>query len=226
VSDGRPRLVALELAADPDAWRACGFTVDTGGRCRIGTTDVVLRGAAAGDGSGIVGWTVAGVIPADDGLDGLATAVAEGDASTGEPAPAHANGVSAIDHVVVSTPDTARTFEALEAAGFEVRRVRDAGTPQRPLRQGFLLFSDVLLEVVGPPEPLEGAGDAPAEFWGVTLVAGDLGAAARAFGVHLGAPRDAVQAGRRIAVVAAEAGLGTRVALMTPRAGASSVRVA
>jgi hypothetical protein len=212
-------LVALELAADPGAWRACGFTVDGGGRCRIGTTDVVLRGddAAAGGRSGILGWTVAGAIPADDGLDGLATTVAEGDAPAAASAPAHPNGVSAIDHVVVSTPDTARTFEALEAAGFEVRRVRDAGTPARPLRQGFLLFADVLLEVVGPPEPLEGTGRAPAAFWGVTLVAGDLGAAGRAFGGHLGAPRDAVQAGRRIAVVAREARLGARVALMTPR---------
>jgi hypothetical protein len=220
VSEARPRLVALELAADPDAWRACGFTVDAGGRCRIGTTDVVLRADAAGAGrAGIVGWTVAGAIPADDGLDGLATTVAESDAAAPEPAPAHPNGVLAIDHVVVSTPDTARTFEALEAAGFEVRRVRDAGTPERPLRQGFLLFTDVLLEVVGPPEPLEGTGGAPAAFWGVTLVAGDLDGAARAFGGHLGAPRDAVQVGRRIAVVAREAGLGARVALMTPRVG-------
>ncbi|MDX6726412.1 MAG: hypothetical protein QOK49_1217 [Baekduia sp.] len=216
MSEARPRLVALELAADPGAWRACGFTVDAGARCRIGTTDVVLRaGAAAAGRAGILGWTVAGAIPADDGLDGLATAVAESDAAAS--APAHLNGVIGIDHVVVSTPDTARTFEALEAAGFEVRGVRDAGTPERPLRQGFLLFADVLLEVVGPPEPLEGTGGAPAAFWGVTLVAGDLDGAARAFGGHLGAPRDAVQAGRRIAVVAREAGLGARVALMTPR---------
>jgi hypothetical protein len=33
----------------------------------------------------------------------------------------------------------------------------------------------------------------------------------------LSAPRAAVQAGREIAIVAREAGLGVRVALMTPR---------
>ena len=78
MSEARPRLVALELAADPGAWRACGFTVDAGGRCRIGTTDVVLRADAAAAGrAGILGWTVAGAIPADDGLDGLDTVVGE-----------------------------------------------------------------------------------------------------------------------------------------------------
>jgi hypothetical protein len=48
-------------------------------------------------------------------------------------------------------------------------------------------------------------------------VAGDLAAAAASFGATLSAPRPAVQAGREIAVVAREAGLGVRVALMTPR---------
>jgi hypothetical protein len=211
----RPRLVALELRAEPDAWRAAGFAVDAGGRCRIGTTDLVLAG---GDG-GFAGWTIAGAIPGDDGLDGVPTRVdAAAPASTpGAPA-AHPNGVRAIDHVVLTTPDTARTFETLEAAGFALRRVRDAGTPERPLRQGFLLFADVLLEVVGPPEPAPGTASAPAALWGITLVAQDLGAAAAAFGAgSLSAARPAVQPGREIAVVARAAGLGVRVALMTPR---------
>jgi hypothetical protein len=211
VSQERPRLVALELRAPPEAWRAAGFAVDGGGRCRIGTTDLVLAG---GDG-GFAGWTVSGAIPGDDGLDGVPTQVASGDDAIGE---AHPNGVRAIDHVVLTTPDTARTFETLEAAGFALRRVRDAGTPQRPLRQGFLLFADTLLEVVGPPEPVPGTAAAPAALWGITLVAGDLAATAAAFGDGLvSAPRAAVQQGREIAVVAREAGLGVRVALMTPR---------
>jgi hypothetical protein len=213
----RPRLVALELRADPDAWRAAGFSVGEDGRCRIGTTDLVLSG---GDG-GFAGWTIAGAIPGADGLDGIATRVAAGDGPLPEaPAATHPNGVTAIDHVVLATPDTARTFETLEAAGFALRRVRDAGTPERPLRQGFLLFADVLLEVVGPPEPAPSTGDGaggPASLWGITLVATDLVVAGRSFGATLGAPRAAVQAGREIAVVDRAAGLGVRVALMTPR---------
>ncbi len=210
----RPRLAALELRAEPDAWRAAGFTVGDDGRCRIGMTDLVLSGGAGG----FAGWTIAGAIPGEDGLDGVATHVAPDGEPVNEQAPAtHPNGVSAIDHVVLATPDTARTFETLEAAGFALRRVRDAGTPERPLRQGFFLFSDALLEVVGPPEPAPGTADGPASLWGITLVSTDLTAAAAILGDTLSAPRPAVQAGREIAVVAREAGLGVRVALMTPR---------
>lgn len=210
----RPRLAGLELRAEPDAWRAAGFTVDGDGRCRIGTTDLVLSG---GDG-GFAGWTITGAIPGEDGLDGVATrVVTEAVPVPGEAPATHPNGVSAIDHVVLATPDTARTFETFEAAGFALRRVRDAGTPERPLRQGFFLFSDALLEVVGPPEPAPGTAEEPASLWGITLVSTDLSAAATSLGDTLSAPRAAVQAGREIAVVAREAGLGVRVALMTPR---------
>jgi hypothetical protein len=207
----RPRLVELLVAAAPAAWAAAGFAVSGDGRCRIGTTDLVLAG---GDG-GMLAWTLDGAIPADDGIDGLATTV--GRATPELPAPDHPNRVVAIDHVVVATPDTARTFEALEAAGFELRRVRDAGTPDRPLRQGFLLLAEAIVEVVGPPEVQAGTEDQPASFWGLTLVAADLDAAAAAMGGRLGPPRDAVQPGRRIATVRREAGLGLPVALMTPR---------
>jgi hypothetical protein len=212
VTGDRPRLVELHVAGPPAAWATAGFAVGGDGRLRVGSTDLVLTG---GDG-GITGWTLEGAIPADDGLDGLRTAV--GRATPERPAPPHPNGVLAIDHIVVATPDTARTFEALDAAGFELRDVRDAGTPQRPLRQGFLLLEEAVVEVVGPPEP-DAADEphGPARFWGITFVSGDLGAAARIMGDRLGAARDAVQPGRRIAVVDREAGLGVRVALMTPR---------
>jgi hypothetical protein len=209
----RPRLVALDLAGDADAWRAAGFTVSDAGVVRVGTTDVRLRAA----GEGFLGWTIAGAVPDGDGtLEGVPTAVASPDdaASDAPPAAPHPNGVSAIDHVVLATPDTTRSFEALEAAGFALRRVRDASDT---LRQGFFLFSDLVLEVVGPPtpEPATAAGHGPASLWGMTLVAPDL--AAPAFGRHLGAPRAAVQPGRHIAVFDRAAGLGARVALMSPR---------
>jgi hypothetical protein len=214
----RPRLVSLDLVAAAEPWRAAGFAVEDG-HVRIGTTDLVFSpaGAGAGSGSGLLGWTVAGAIPAaQDGLDGVPTAVSAEPRAPGEAtsaaAPPHPNTVTAIDHVVLATPDTVRTFEVLEAAGFTLRRVRDAG-PE--LRQGFFLFADLILEVVGPPEPRPGTAQDRARLWGVTLVASDLPAAARASGAS--APREAVQAGRQIAIVPKDAGLGTRVALMSPR---------
>lgn len=206
----RPRLVALELRADPGAWRAAGFAVDDAGVCRVGTTDLALTGGADASG-GFAGWTLAGAIPEAGGLEGVPTRTVAA-APDPTPAPAHPNGVVAIDHVVLATPDTTRTFAALEAAGFALRRIRDAGPD---LRQGFFLFADTLLEVVGPPEPQPGAAAASASLWGITLVAGDL--AAPAFGPHLRPPRPAVQPGREIAVFDRAAGLGVRVALMTPR---------
>jgi catechol 2,3-dioxygenase-like lactoylglutathione lyase family enzyme len=198
----RPRLVALELDEDPAAWAALGFDVRDG-TCRIAATSLRLRGG----GGGIAGWTLAGV--ALDALDGLPTALGE---LAEREAPRHPNGVVAIDHVVVATPDTARTYAALREAGIDLRGVTEAGTARR----AFGLLADALVEVVGPLEP-DGAG--PASFWGLTVVTEDLDAAAALLGERLGAPRDAVQPGRRIATVrGAAAGIGTPVAFMTPRA--------
>jgi hypothetical protein len=205
----RPRLVALDVAARAAAWRAAGFAVGDDDVVRLGTTDVRLHA----EGEGLLGWTLSGAVPDGDGtLEGVPTTVGT---PSDAPVPAHPNGVAAIDHIVLATPDTTRTFEALEAAGFALRRVRDAGPD---LRQGFFLFADLVLEVVGPPEP--GPEGGSASLWGVTLVAPDL--TAPAFGPHLSAPRDAVQPGRKIAVFDRAAGLGTRVALMTPRADAAT----
>lgn len=206
----RPRLLALDVAADAAAWRAAGFAAGEDGTVRIGATALRLRPGAR---HGFLGWTLSGAVPDGDGtLEGVPTTVGAPVDAPAAP-PSHPNGVTAIDHVVLATPDTTRTFEALEAAGFALRRVRDAGPD---LRQGFFLFQECVLEVVGPPEPrADGDDGAAAGLWGITLVAPDLTRAA--FGPHLGAPRDAVQPGRRIAVFDRAAGLGVRVALMTPR---------
>jgi hypothetical protein len=205
----RPRLVELAVAGAAADWEAVGFVVDGAGRCRVGSTDLVLREGAGG----IEGWSLDGAIPADDGIDGVPTAVKAAD--PGRPAPAHPNGVVAIDHVVVMTPDTVRTFEAFEAAGFELRAVRDAGTPQEPLRQGFLLTAEAVVEVVGPPEPADGG---PSRLWGVTFVVEDLDATCATLGTRVSRPREAVQPGRRIAALRRAAGLTVPVAFMTPRA--------
>lgn len=82
------------------------------------------------------------------------------------------------------------------------------------LRQSFFVVGDALLELVGPAAP---EGDGPAAFWGLVAAVADLDAACAALGDLIAPPRDAVQPGRRIAVVRREAGLGTALALMTPR---------
>ena len=82
------------------------------------------------------------------------------------------------------------------------------------VRQGFFLVGDLLLEVIDGTGLPDGA---PARFWGMTLVVSDIDAAAALLGERLGAIKDAVQPGRRIATVRPEASGGLPLALITPR---------
>jgi hypothetical protein len=184
----------LLIGGPAEPWRAIG----------VGDQVARIRFAFEAKGSGIVGWRVRGA--RDEDVDGLRTLGS--DAAEREPAEGP---YLAVDHVVASTPDFDRTRAALAAAGFEERRVRDAGPDAR---QAFYVVGDALLELVGPREP---NGDGPAAFWGLVLVVEDIDAAAERLGPLAGTPRDAVQPGRRIVTLRREAGLGTAVALMTPR---------
>jgi hypothetical protein len=189
-----PAVAAVDLALTPDRWRALGFTVGEDGESQVGATTVRLVGAAA-DGSPLLpAWELRGPGGAQPAaVDGLPTRWSAAPAATA--AMRHANTATAVDHVVLRTPDTGRTFAALEATGMQLRRERTAGTGSRALRQGFFRHGEAIVEVVGPLQP---AGDDPAAL---------LGAAA-------GAVRDAVQPGRRIVTVHAEATGGLPLALM------------
>ena len=200
------RLAALAVADEPAAWSDAGFVVDDAGRCLLGDVAVVLT---PGTGTGVRAWAVEGLTGPVDGLPAI-------DLPPEEPAPAtalHPNGTTAVDHVVVMTPDLDRTVGALEAAGLEARRVRDADAGGKPIRQVFFRLGDPVLEVVGPPEP---SGDGPARFFGLALTVADLDATATALGDRLGEPKDAVQPGRRIATLRRSAGCTTAIAFMSP----------
>ncbi|KUI24084.1 glyoxalase [Mycobacterium sp. IS-1742] len=173
----------------PDAWRGAGFTVDTDDVCRIGGVRIRLAGADRG--SGIVGWSLRG-LPADSAVDGIPTT--RSDATAAEPA-THANGVTAIDHVVLMSPDLGRTVDALAALGVAPRRERDAELGGRPIRQVFFRLGEVILEVVGSPDT---AGAGPSTLWGITYAVADLDATASYFGARTAPVKPAVQPGRRI----------------------------
>lgn len=206
-----PTIDELTVADEPAAWAELGFAVD-GDLCLLGDVRVRLAGPAAG--RGLCAWSLRDLAAAE--LDGLPTSRSRGDRPT--PAPAHPNGVAALDHVVVVTPDLERTVAAAAAAGLELRRIREEPTPAGAPRQAFFRLGAPVLEVVQEPDDVvERAGrDRPAFFWGLALAVPDLEAAAARLGDRVGPVRDAVQPGRRIATLRRSAGLSLPVALITP----------
>ncbi|HEX9681453.1 MAG TPA: hypothetical protein VGA13_00070 [Acidimicrobiales bacterium] len=216
-----PRLVRLTVADDPAAWEKAGFTVDEG-TCWIDDVEMVLTG---GPGRGLVSWTLTGVdagaLPTsndfagngdandhgddvDGWIDGLAThLIGAGELSAASQRTPHPNGVTFIDHVVVLSPDLDRSTAVLERIGIKSRRVRDVDESQYGFeaRQVFFRLGRPILEMIGPKEPLGDAGDRPLHCYGLAHTTDDLDGLAARLGDDIGAVKDAVQSGRRIATL-------------------------
>ena len=190
----------LVIADEPAAWAALGFAPGQDGAFALGRLRVRLAGGSAG--RGLVALHVDGL--GGERPDGLPVVAGGAAARTPAPASAHPNGALAIDHLVAFTDDRDRTAGALAAAGGDVRR--RGGPPELPAPMAFVRFGELIVEVA------EAGG--PARFWGLTVRVADLDALA---GPLLGAPRPAVQPGRRIVTVSRAAGLSLAVALITPR---------
>jgi hypothetical protein len=206
-----PSLDELTVADGSAAWRACGFEVD-GDVCTVGETRIRL--APDRGGKGLTAWSLRNLESTE--LDGLVTS--RSDRPLPEERPVHPNGVTALDHVVVISSDLDRTIVALQAAGLDLRRVREEPTPAGAPRQAFFRLGEPVLEVVqAPAEAVERTGgDRPAFFWGLAFLAPDLEATAASLGDRVSEVRGAVQPGRRIATLRRCAGLSLPVALISP----------
>jgi hypothetical protein len=196
----------------PEAWEAAGFAVDADGSCRIGAVRVRLVGRDGG--KRILGWSLRDAPPArlaDGVVDGLPTTAS--DAPPVEPG-THPNGATHIDHVVVLSPDLARTTAALEALGVASRGDRSTDSYGAPMRQVFFRLGEVILEVVGQPDS---TGEGDPGFFGLAITVADLDAAGALLGPALGDAKDAVQEGRRIATLRhRDLGMSVATALMSP----------
>lgn len=177
----------IRIADSHGAWRALGFTVN-GDVCQVGS----VRFRFGGEGAGITGWTLV-----------------DADARSG--APTHPNHVTKIDHVVLMSPDLARTAKELrDAYGLEVLRERDAGA----FKQLFLRLGEAVLEVIGPHEP----GPGEDNFWGITFRVDDIDALAAHLGERVGRIKDAVQPGRQITTLRGQdIGISPAIAFISPR---------
>jgi hypothetical protein len=130
-----------------------------------------------------------------------------------QPTPIHQNGVIALDHVVVATPDFHRTITAFVSSGIGLRRTRDAGTSEHPAKQGFFRLGETVVEVVGSPAA---SPTGPAHFYGLAFTVADLASTAAFLGERLRPPRRAVQTGRWIATLDRAAGSSVPMAFMSP----------
>ena len=193
--------IASLLVGDPaGAWKDLGFAVEAD-RSHVSGIAHLLGGPERG----VRRWGLRG-LDGDDGIDGL---TGGGPSEEAEPTPGHPNGVVALDHLVVTTPDLGRTIEHLEEAGIDLRRTRNAGRAH----QAFFKLGEVVLEVVGPPQP---AGDGPARFMGLAWTVADLDQTAAVLGDRLHPAKAAVQPGRRIATLDRAAGSTVPMAFMSP----------
>jgi len=119
--------------------------------------------------------------------------------------------------VVLATPDCDRTIAAFEVTGLAARRTRHIDTYGSPMRQTFFRAGEVIVELVGPEAP---SGDGPAGFFGLALTVADLETTGDYLGDGMGAPKDAVQPGRRIATLRhRDLGMSVAIALMSPEPG-------
>ena len=209
------RVASLLIEGDRDLWRSLGLTVTVDGIVPLYGTSLriiepVEPSPASGLPGGIVGWELSGVsADVPNSVDGLNTLVVPARSPLFAD---HEMGAVGLDHVVVLTGDLQRTSAAITGAtGCELKRIREVGT----MRQGFHRIGGggLIVEIVERPEV---EGD-EAGFWGLVINVEDLDAAYRLLGEdRIGAPKDAVQPGRRIATIREDVGLGLPVALMTP----------
>jgi hypothetical protein len=216
-----PTIDTIVIADPPETWAAAGFAVDDDGTCRVGSVRIHLAGPEAG--KRIVSWAVRDIPPATTSIDGLPTEASSTDSSSEAP-PAHDNGVEVIDHLVILSPDVDRTIAALGAVGVEARRSRAVDSEQYGFeaRQTFFRMGEVILELIGPNEPMDDATDRPAGFFGLAYTVRDLDATAALLADHIGRVKDAVQPGRKITTLRHK-NLGMSVATAFMSAGAGSI---
>ena len=201
----------IEIADEPERWAALGFEVEDG-ICRLGAVDVRLSGAKTGQ--GVRSWSLRELESTE--LDGLPTTLSV--RPVRPPALVHPNGAVAIDHVVAVSPSFERSVAALQAAGLDLRRIREEPTPAGAPRQAFFRLGREILELVAEPEPVvarRGGPDRPASFWGLALLVDDIDATVAAMAPHARPARPAVQPGRRISTLERTAGLAFPLALIT-----------
>ena len=185
----------LLVGDNADSWRRAGFCIEEN---QLVLGKVAIEFAGSEGQRGIIGWKLDAI---DGDIDGIPTVEGSIDLdATGAQAgqPQSSNAVFAIDHVVVQTGDIDRTVSAFASAGLAERRSATIKTRGGERRQSVVWAGRVIIEILGPLEPI---ADAPSSLWGLALVSSNLQLSKEVLGTYLSEPRDAVQPGRKISTV-------------------------
>lgn len=201
-STQQPKLTGISVAGPVEAWEGVGFTCGGAG-FQAGDVSIAFSGAGR---AGLWFDRETGA------LEGLAAP--SGAAMPAMPTGAHPNHAIGVDHVVVSSPNFARTSATLEAAGMRCLGERSAEIDGRMVEQRFHHAGSCLVELVGQQGVMD---DGEPRIWGITFVTSDIESLPALQPPPVASIRDAVQPGRRIATVVREAGLPLPVAFMDPR---------
>ena len=209
------QLLKLTIGETAETWSSAGFEVmelpNGSPGCQLGSVQIQFDTAGP---QGILSAVVSGLRGMIDSLDfdnenGLSPTHNNTSLSS-----THPNGVSRIDHLVVTSSDCDRTTAAFEANGVYPRRVRTFGDDGSKMRQTFFWLGDVILELVGP----DASGDkGQTNFWGLALISDDLRTTADYLGSRCTPIKPAVQVGRKITTIKTrEIGITTPLAVMSP----------
>ncbi len=209
------QLLKLTIGETAETWSSAGFEVmelpNGSPGCQLGSVQIQF------DATGAQGILSAVVFGLHGMIDSLQFDTENGLSPTHNNAhlpSIHPNGVSRIDHLVVTTTDCDRTTDAFEANGILPRRVRTFGDDGSKMRQTFFWLGDVILELVGP-HASEDKGQT--KFWGLALISDDLRTTSDYLGSRCTPIKPAVQSGRKITTIKTrEIGITTPLAVMSP----------
>jgi len=209
------QLLQLIIGGEAETWSSVGFDVmelPSGElACQIGS--VLLRFDPTGE-RGISGAAVHGGRAIIDSLKFDVGPNLTSSSIDAYPPSVHSNGITRIDHLVVTTADCDRTTRAFESNGIHPRKVRTFGDHEAKMRQTFFWLGDVILELVGPDQS---EANGHAMFWGLALISDDLQATAGYLGERCTPVKPAVQPGRKIITIKTrEIGITTSLAVMSP----------
>ena len=210
------QLLQLTICGEAAAWKSVGFNViDIGNGnsiCSVGGVKIYFENDTLNKGIWRIGTKrISGVI---DSLKFDDLSVERSFSDNHSVLSDHPNGITGIDHLVVTTPNCNRTTKAFEEMGIAARRVRTFGNIGSETRQTFFWLGNVILELVGSNTK---EGEGPPSIWGIAFVSKNIEKTVKFLGDACTPLKPAVQSGRKITTIKTqEFNIHNALAVMSP----------